>query len=76
MKAVMQPIRSDLDETTACNEATEAEPNPDMIQSIEEHQDIPKEDIVVMPVEGPRKRPKICSLATERRQKVKEKTRG
>jgi hypothetical protein len=28
---------------TACNEAAETEPNPGTMQSIEEHQEIPKE---------------------------------
>jgi hypothetical protein len=30
-------------ETTACNEVTETEPNPGMMQSTEEHLEIPKE---------------------------------
>jgi hypothetical protein len=42
MKAVKQSIRSELDETTACNEATETEPDPGVRQSIEELQAIPK----------------------------------
>jgi signal transduction histidine kinase len=42
MKAVIQPIRAELDETTDCNGATEIEPDPGMMQSIEEHQEIPK----------------------------------
>jgi hypothetical protein len=37
MKAVIQPIRAELDETTDCNGATETEPDPGMMQSIEEH---------------------------------------
>jgi hypothetical protein len=53
MKAVIQPICSELDEMTACDEATETEPNPGMMQSIEEHHEIPKEDAAVMPVRGP-----------------------
>jgi hypothetical protein len=43
MKAVIQPIRSELDEMTACNGETETEPNPGTIQYIEEHLEIPKE---------------------------------
>jgi hypothetical protein len=54
MKAVMQPIRSKLDETTACREATDTEPNPGIMQSIEEHQGISKEDDAVMLVGRPR----------------------
>jgi hypothetical protein len=41
MKAVIQPVRAELDETTACNEARETKPDPRMIQSIEEYQEIP-----------------------------------
>jgi hypothetical protein len=33
MKAVIQPIRAELDETTTCREATETEPDPGMLQS-------------------------------------------
>jgi hypothetical protein len=76
MKAVMQPIRAELDETTACNGATETEPDPGMMQSIEEHQEIPKGEAAVMPVRGSRKRRRVRNLAAERRQKLKERTRG
>jgi hypothetical protein len=34
MRAVIQPIRSELDETTSFNEATETKPDPGMMQSI------------------------------------------
>jgi hypothetical protein len=70
MKAVIQPIQSELNEMTACNEATE--PNPETMQSIEEHQVIPKEDAAVMPVRGPRKQHRVCNLATEHCHKMKE----
>jgi hypothetical protein len=43
MKAVTQPTLLELDETTACNGATETDPDPGMMQFIEEHQEIPKE---------------------------------
>jgi hypothetical protein len=59
-----------------CNEATETEPKPGMMQSIEEHQEIPKEDAAVMPVRGPRKLHRVCNLATECCQKMRERTRG
>jgi hypothetical protein len=39
MKAVIQPLWSELDETTACNGATETEPDPGMMHFIEEHQE-------------------------------------
>jgi actin-like ATPase involved in cell morphogenesis len=37
MKSVIQSVRSELDKTTICPEATKTEPNPEMMQSIEEH---------------------------------------
>jgi hypothetical protein len=76
MKAATQPIRPELDETSACNEATETKPNPGMMQSTEEHQEIPKGEAAVMLVGGPRKRRRVCNLAAKRRQKRKERTRG
>jgi hypothetical protein len=49
-------IKDDRNETTACNVATEKiEPDPSMMQSAEEHQDILSEDVGVMPVKGPKK---------------------
>jgi hypothetical protein len=53
-----------------------SEPDPGMMQSTEEHQEIPKGEAAVMPVGEPRKRRRVQSLATERRQKRKERTRG
>jgi hypothetical protein len=47
-----------------------------MMQSIEKHQEIPKEDSTVMPVEGLRKRRRVWNLAAEHCQKWKERTRG
>jgi hypothetical protein len=52
------------------------EPHPGMIQSIKEQQEIPKEDAAVMPVGGPRKRSRICSLPVQHHQKIRERTRG
>jgi hypothetical protein len=46
-----------------------------MMQSIEEHQEIPKGEDAVMPVGEPRKRRRVRNLATERRQKQKERIR-
>jgi hypothetical protein len=62
--------------TTANRESTETKPDPGIMQYIEEHQEIAKEDAAVMPVRKPRKRRRICNLAAERRQKKKERTRG
>jgi hypothetical protein len=47
-----------------------------MMQSIKEHQEIPKREASVLPVEEPRKWRRVCNLAVERRQKSKERTRG
>jgi hypothetical protein len=76
MRSTVCAIRSELDETTACNGATETGPNPGMMQSKEEHQEIPKGEAVVMPAGGSRKRRRVCNLAAERRQKRKERTWG
>jgi hypothetical protein len=76
MKAGIQPIRSELDETTACNGATKAKHDPGMMLSVEEHQEIPKAEAAVMPVGEPKKRRRVCNLAAERRQKMKERARG
>jgi hypothetical protein len=59
MKAVIKPIQSE----------TETEPIPGMMQSIGEHQDIPKEEAAVIPVGEPRKWRRVCNLAAECRQK-------
>jgi hypothetical protein len=61
---------------TSCQEATKAdtqktEPGPRMMQSVEEHQEIPKEDAAVMPVRGLTKRRRDRYLAASRRQKQK-----
>jgi hypothetical protein len=52
------------------------EPDPGMMQSAEEHQEIPKGEDAVMPVGELRKWRRVRSLAVERRQKWKERTRG
>jgi hemerythrin-like domain-containing protein len=75
MKAVIQPIQAELDETTACNEATETEPDPGKMQSIEEYQEIPKVEAAVMLVGELRKRRMVWNLAAEHRQRFKERTR-
>jgi hypothetical protein len=52
MKAAIQSIRSELDETTTCWEAAENGLDPGMMQSVEEHQETPQEDAIVMQVEN------------------------
>jgi hypothetical protein len=76
MKTIIQPIQAELNETTICDGATETEPDPGMMKSIEEHEEIPKEDAAVMSVRGLRERRNVCSLAAERRQKMRERTQG
>jgi hypothetical protein len=49
---------------TACHEAMKAntektEPDPGMMQSIEEHQETPKGEAAVMPVRGLKKRRRV-----------------
>jgi hypothetical protein len=76
MRASIQSVRSEFYETTTCREATETEPGPGMMQPIEKHLEIPKEEAAVMPVGEPRKRRRVCNLAAERRQKMRQRTRG
>jgi hypothetical protein len=47
-----------------------------MMQSVEEHQEVTKEEAAVMQVGEPRKRRRNWNLAAERRQKPKERTQG
>jgi hypothetical protein len=49
--------------------------NRRMMPSVEEHKDIPTEDVAVMSVGEPRKRRRVRKLAAERRQKIKDRTR-
>jgi hypothetical protein len=68
-------------ETTACHKAMKAdmekiEPDPEMMQSAEEHQEIPIEDAAIMPVGEPRKRRRVQYLATQSHWLRKDRTRG
>jgi hypothetical protein len=69
----LRVLKNGRKETTACQEATITEPNPGMMQSIEEHQEFPKVEAAVMPIGGPRKRRRVRYLAAERSQKWKER---
>jgi hypothetical protein len=53
----------------ASQEATETETDPETMQSIEEHEEMPKENAAVMPVEEPRKRRRDRNLDARRRRK-------
>jgi actin-related protein len=64
MRYTVCAIRSELKETAACHEATEAdtektEPDSGMMQSIVEHQVALKEDAVVKLVKGRKKRHRV-----------------
>jgi hypothetical protein len=74
-------MKVDSLEMTACHEKMEActekiEPDPRMIQSVAEHQEVPKGEAAVMPVRGPRKRRTDQNLAAERQQNLKEGTQA
>jgi hypothetical protein len=72
MDARTANMKNGRKQATACQGARNAEPDPGMMQSIEEYQEIPKGEAAMMPVREPRKRHKICNLAKEHRQKRKE----
>jgi hypothetical protein len=60
----------------ACQEVMKAntektKPDPGMMQSVEEHQEVPKEKAAVMPVRGLRKRCRDRNLAVGHCQKLK-----
>jgi hypothetical protein len=76
-----QNLQKACTDTTACHEATEAdteksEPDPGMMQSVAEHQVTPKEDAVVKPYKGRKKRHRGRKPAAGRRGEPKEMTRG
>jgi hypothetical protein len=72
----LMDLKDGQKETTACNEGTETKLNPGLMQFREEHQDILKGEATVMLVGEPRKRRRVCNLATECRQKRNESTQG
>jgi hypothetical protein len=72
----MAKLNAHHERTLGHREATETEPDPEMMQSAEEHQEIPNEDASVMPVGEPRKWLRVQNLAAERRLKRKKRTRG
>jgi hypothetical protein len=72
----MEANRDDQKGRTSCHEATETEPDPGMVQSIEKRCEIPYEEATVMPVREPRKRCRVRNLAEERHQKMKERLGG
>jgi hypothetical protein len=76
-ETAIHSLKDDRNETTAYNEATEKiETDPGMMQSAEEHQDIPIEEVAVMPVEGLKKRRRGRKSTAGRRGEPKKLTRG
>jgi hypothetical protein len=67
MKAIIQPIWSEMRRPPTTKQQ---QPNPEMMKSIEEHEEIPKEDATVMPVIGLSKQHRVCNLAAEHHQKI------
>jgi hypothetical protein len=76
MRTATEPVRAELDETTACHEATRTESDPGTMQSVEEHQEIPKEDAAVKPVKGRKKRRRGRKLTAGRPGELNELTRS
>jgi hypothetical protein len=65
----------------ACLVQTEANtektvPDSEMMQSVKEHQEVPREEVAVTPVKGLKKRRRVQKLAAERLQELKERTQG
>jgi hypothetical protein len=57
-------------------EAKDFKAIPEEMETVTEHQEIHKKDATLMPVGEPRKWRRVCNLAVERSQKMKERTRG
>jgi hypothetical protein len=72
LNAYHKNIMASLGLTEANTEKTVLD--PEMMQSMEEHQEIPTEDAAIMPVGELRKRHRVKKLAMEHRQKLKEGT--
>jgi hypothetical protein len=79
-----EPTSADMkefQETTVCHEATEADmekivPDSGMMQSVAEHQEVPREDAAVVPVRGLRKQRRGRKQAAGRREESKKLNRG
>jgi hypothetical protein len=90
-KADMEEILSKMEERMAATQAktdgklkvltetiekTQAEPREEMMQSAEEHQEVPREDTMVIPVRGRKRRHRGRKEAAGRHREPKELTRG
>jgi hypothetical protein len=81
LDAWITDIKDAWKKMTACQEVTGANPEkiePDLgkMQSVEEHQEIPKENSIVKPVKGRKKRHRDRKPAAGRRGEPNELTRG
>jgi hypothetical protein len=68
-EVAIHSLRTCRSETAPSQEATETKPDLGTMQSVEEHQEIPKKEEAVMPVGGLRKRRRDRNLAWGCRQK-------
>jgi hypothetical protein len=77
-KAYLENVKRMTEEMLAKVDANLAKSNTHngMMQSVGAYQEVTKEEAAVMPVGEPRKRRRNRNLATERRQKPKDTTRG
>jgi hypothetical protein len=73
MEEMLRANQDGLQETIACNGATETESDPGMMQSTEEHYEISMGDAAVMPVGEPRKRRRVGNLTAKGHEKRKER---
>jgi hypothetical protein len=77
IKRQMQHFLSYVDERTQkLPDAMKIEQDPRMMQSVEEHQEVPREEVTVTPVRGLKKQCRVQKLAAECPQKLKERNWG
>jgi hypothetical protein len=72
-EVAVHSLRTCRSETAASQEDTETKPDSGKMQSVQELQEIPKEDATLMPVGGLRKRRRDQNLVAGRRQKPKRR---
>jgi hypothetical protein len=76
LKAIRDEWKAEMMACLGKTEATDLETNSEMIQPVGEHQEVPKEQSSLETGRAPKKKHKSRCLASERRQKPKEGTRG
>jgi hypothetical protein len=72
----MTDIKDARKETTTCNKAKKTVLDPEMMQSVEEHQEVPRENAIVKSVKGRKKRRRGRKSTAGRRGEPKKLTRG